>query len=89
MSSLWDSPAPRLDLWPPRACEGTAVDVFFADGRGDRRHKERAQRICLGCQALEVCAAYAIPVAGLIGIWGGMSEKQRSRARNKQQKEAV
>jgi WhiB family redox-sensing transcriptional regulator len=88
VSTLWDSPAPRLELWPPRACEGMDADLFFADGRGDHAHRERATRICRGCKALEVCAEYAIPVAGLTGIWGGMSQQQRTRARNKQQKEA-
>jgi hypothetical protein len=44
-------------------------------------------RVCRGCAARRHCAAYALPIEGLDGIWGAMSAKERTQFRNKQQKE--
>lgn len=91
MSTVATSGPPQVDAWPPRACEGRNTDLWFpvhgATGAGAQR--ALAIRICRGCPARRHCAAYALPIVGLDGIWGATTAKERTERRNKQhQKEA-
>lgn len=88
MSTLWDTPAPDLARWPPRACEGADTRLFFAEGLGHLTTATRAKAICRRCPAVRACAEYAIPLAPLHGIWGAMSAAERAEIRSQQQKEA-
>ncbi|QDQ95235.1 WhiB family transcriptional regulator [Rhodococcus sp. WB9] len=70
--------------WQHRAsCRGTNTDLFFSpDGeRGNvRARRERAaKQICQDCPVLEQCRAHALTATEAYGIWGGMSETERSR----------
>ena len=76
-----------VDLYPPPgewrlrgACVGTPVAWWFPR-RGDPT--AHLKRICAGCPVRQECADYALPLAGLRGAWGGLSEKERRRARAK------
>jgi WhiB family redox-sensing transcriptional regulator len=76
---------PLLDAWQwqaDAACRGMASTVFFSPTgeRGPaRRHREqRALRICRSCPVLDQCAAFAQRTHQRFGVWGGMTERQRT-----------
>lgn len=60
--------------------------VHGADGAAAQR--AWALRVCQRCPARRHCAAYALPIEDLDGIWGAMSAKARAEIRNKHKKEA-
>lgn len=91
MTTVRDTKPPPVETWPRRACEGADTRVFFPgmDGGGRQAGLEAlAKRLCVGCAALKACKAYAVPIKDLAGVWAGMNEGERARARKKQQKEA-
>lgn len=59
-------------------CRTVPTEVFFPT-RGE--DLEPARAICRTCPVQGDCADYAIPLSGLLGVWGGMSEQERRRAR--------
>jgi len=76
-----------VETWPPRACTGSDTRLFFPGNENGGRDwvlERLAKSICHRCQALDACKAYAVPVADLSGIWAGMNENERTRARKKQ-----
>lgn len=93
MTTQIDSPAPDYETWPERACAGKPITWFFPElgGKADGL-AAKAKALCRRCPARQVCRDYAIPLPWLAGIWGGTTAtermRERSRARNKQQKEA-
>lgn len=52
--------------------------VFFSENPADRL---RAVTLCETCPYVEPCAAYAIPLADLHGVWGGLTAEDRQRIR--------
>lgn len=55
-------------------CATVDGDAWFPElGENGRA----AKRICAGCPVADACLAYALPIEGLAGIWGGMSERER------------
>ncbi len=63
------------------ACRGVGTDQFFIERGGDSRP---AKALCGGCPVRAQCADQG--VAGHEkGVWGGMSEKDRRRARRDEQ----
>ncbi len=77
-------PAPFEDIptpgsWRSRgACAAAATEVFFP-GRGISL--EPAKAICRTCPVLGACRDYAVPLAELKGVWGGLGEIERRRLR--------
>ncbi len=65
---------------PDAACRGMGPDVFFPDRHGSALE---AKRVCGGCVHRPECAEYAIARPELLGIWGGLSEKERRRKRRR------
>lgn len=59
-------------------CAGTDPRLFFPD-KGDSTRE--AKRLCGGCVVRAECLLYALPQSDLRGIWGGLSENQRTRLR--------
>ena len=60
------------------ACAGK-TGLFFSENRHDRR---LACSICQGCPVLETCLEKALNYPErLYGVWGGLTEDQRRRAR--------
>lgn len=59
-------------------CSQTDPELFFSENSTDRK---AAKAICIGCIALSDCQEYAIPRTELYGIWGGLNERERQRAR--------
>ena len=72
-------------LWSWRlraACRHIDSAVFFPpDGeRPPQRdaRETRAKAICGGCPVIRQCAAYAIQYGERYGVWGGLSERERT-----------
>jgi WhiB family redox-sensing transcriptional regulator len=68
------------------ACRGLDPDLFFPR-RGDS--SAEAKKICSGCAVRAECAALAAEHHERHGIWGGMSERDRKRARRRRRQLAA
>ena len=63
-------------------CQNLPTAMFFPQpGKGGAADAKTAIRICHGCPVREACLAYAMsfPDRSLPGIWGGTTERERSR----------
>lgn len=60
------------------ACTPDQADLFFPE-RGD--DADEAKRICAGCTVRRECLTAALVNNEHIGIWGGLSGKERRRLR--------
>lgn len=56
------------------ACKGMDQSIFFPE-RGEST--DEAKRVCMGCPVKVDCAEYALTTKQEIGIWGGLSNRQR------------
>jgi WhiB family redox-sensing transcriptional regulator len=78
-------PVPRVENWDWQlhaACRGMDVAVFYhPTGERDRARRKRiddAKAICRACPVLGECRAQALALREPFGIWGGLSELERS-----------
>ena len=67
------------------ACNGTDPALFFP-ARGESTTE--AKRICQGCPVRQECLDYALDHTERFGIWGGLSERERRRARRQRHQAA-
>ncbi|WP_131799245.1 WhiB family transcriptional regulator, partial [Frankia sp. EI5c] len=76
---------PLLSWKSAGACGQADLDLFFVPEGLDARAKERreaaAKRICAGCAVRKECLGYAVEAAEPHGIWGGLTERERSGLR--------
>ena len=84
MSDLSRLPGPVSDRWEWQLqglCRSASPSQFFhPDGeRGPRRieRDRRAQAICARCPVIAPCAAHALRVREVYGVWGGLTEDDR------------
>lgn len=71
--------ATELDWQADALCrEVDAGETFFPE-RGEPNVD--AKRICAGCEVRAECLAFALAQDIRFGIWGGMSERERTRLR--------
>jgi WhiB family redox-sensing transcriptional regulator len=69
--------------WHDRAnCKGANADLFFPERGASTR---AAKAICRECQVRAECLEFALRSGETFGIWGGMSERERRRARRERQ----
>lgn len=69
----------ELPVWQDYAnCLGVDPDLFFPERGASTRE---AKEVCRGCGVREECLEYALESGEKIGIWGGMSERERRRLR--------
>ena len=59
-------------------CLGVDPDLFFPE-RG--ASTKEAKAVCQGCVVREDCLEYALANGEKVGIWGGLSERERRRIR--------
>lgn len=65
--------------WQQQAlCAQTDPEAFFPEKGGSTRE---AKAVCFSCEVREECLQYALENDERFGIWGGMSERERRRAR--------
>ncbi|MBA3523371.1 MAG: WhiB family transcriptional regulator [Geodermatophilaceae bacterium] len=86
MADVRRLPVPVSEVWDWQlraACRGADTILFFhPDGeRGSARarRQDAAKKICESCPVLAACRAHALSVHEPYGVWGGMSEEERSR----------
>lgn len=65
---------------PDRHCRGLDPNIFIVE-RGDHKSLEAVRAICDGCPVKTECAEFAIDDASVIGVWGGLSAKERRNIR--------
>lgn len=59
-------------------CLDADPEAFFPEKGGSTRE---AKRICAACPVREECLEYALENDERFGIWGGLSERERRRAK--------
>jgi WhiB family transcriptional regulator, redox-sensing transcriptional regulator len=59
-------------------CLDADPEAFFPEKGGSTRE---AKRICAACPVREECLDYALTHDERFGIWGGLSERERRRAK--------
>ena len=82
-----NSDVPLPDLLPPgqwepsAACRTTDPQVFFpaTDGHGPEQTTEAAKRVCSRCPVRRACLAHALENQEPVGIWGGLTTRERGR----------
>ncbi|MDP8928439.1 MAG: WhiB family transcriptional regulator [Actinomycetota bacterium] len=63
--------------WMDRAgCRDQDPEAFFVRGAAQSR---KAVRICQRCVVRDLCLNYAVEHEIDLGIWGGLTERQRRR----------
>lgn len=66
-------------LWMLEAkCLDADPEAFFPEKGGSTRE---AKRVCGACPVREECLDYALANDERFGIWGGLSERERRRAK--------
>ncbi|MFC5938266.1 WhiB family transcriptional regulator [Corynebacterium choanae] len=61
-------------------CAQTDPEAFFPEKGGSTRD---AKRICQKCSVRDECLEYALATEQRFGIWGGRSERERRRDRQR------
>lgn len=64
------------------SCRGTEPKIFFPEYK-DSRAEAAAKMVCRSCVVQAECLDYALNNDEQSGVWGGMSEKDRSRLARK------
>jgi WhiB family redox-sensing transcriptional regulator len=59
-------------------CLDADPEAFFPEKGGSTRE---AKRICAACPVRDECLEYALENDERFGIWGGLSERERRRAK--------
>lgn len=71
--------APLREPWMDDAlCAEVDPDVFFPEKGGSTRD---AKKVCAACPVRAMCLDYALANKEYIGIWGGLSERERRQLR--------
>ena len=82
------------DDWKLRAaCLTHSPALFFAKRWESKREtvkrEKRAKRVCATCPVREQCLTYALTRNEKYGIWGGLTEKERTQMRRKMRRDAA
>ena len=87
MTEISRLPGPVMDLWEWQfegACRQADPTLFFHPegerGAARRRRSEAAKDICSTCSVLEQCREQSLRVREPYGVWGGLSEDERTEA---------
>jgi len=75
--------APSFDGSQP--CSKTDPEMFFPHP-SDRVGIAAAKEVCNTCPFITSCLKYAVGEAGLQGIWGGTTQRQRETIRTRMRK---
>ena len=78
-----DWPRPEADHWRDQAaCRDHPTEVFFP-GKNNPQAMRQAKAICAECPVADRCLDLALsnPWYGDHGVWGGLSENERSKIR--------
>lgn len=96
MTEVSRLPGPVMDLWEWQyqgSCRDVDDTLFFHPegerGGARRRRAEAAKAICAGCPVLMQCREQALAVREPYGIWGGLSEEERTAILARQSQQSV
>lgn len=70
----------RYDWQEQAACKQADPDLFFPE-RGSPG--DSAKRVCVNCAVRLECLEYALANSERYGIWGGLTERERTRLRRR------
>ncbi|MEV7611747.1 WhiB family transcriptional regulator [Streptomyces sp. NPDC089799] len=70
--------APRTAWYELALCAETGSDFFFPEPGTSLRD---AKRLCGACEGRAGCLEYALANDERFGVWGGLSERERSLLR--------
>ena len=70
----------RPDWQAEAACHGMGNALFFS-GKGDNRQVAEAKAICGTCGVVDECLQWAIDTGSRIGVFGGLTPKERQGLR--------
>ena len=73
----------RYDWQEHALCRGEDADLFFPE-RGSPG--DSAKRVCVNCSVRLDCLEYALANSERYGIWGGLTERERTRLRRQAQR---
>lgn len=60
-------------------CRHEYPDIFFVEAG---KSAEEARRVCARCPVLQTCRDWAIATDQKLGIWGGMTRRERIKVAN-------
>lgn len=63
------------------ACTDVDPDMFFPN-RGDHYTAKKAREVCAGCPVAGDCLDYAMRTEQMLGVWGGLTERERRKLRS-------
>jgi WhiB family transcriptional regulator, redox-sensing transcriptional regulator len=66
-------------------CRGIDPDVFHPQSDEEA---DEAKAICASCPVREPCLEYALVVREKLGVWGGLTERERRRVLRHRRKSA-
>ncbi len=85
MADVSRLPGPNADFWDwqmDAACRGVDSEMFFhpeGERGGAKEARERvAKALCEKCPVMVQCRAHALKVREPFGVWGGLTESERS-----------
>lgn len=83
LAILFENNLPQKSAWMKQAaCRGCNPDLFFPT-RGDNAQVKEAKAICARCPVRSECLEHALDTGESLGVWGGMSERQRKTERRR------
>ena len=95
MAEISRLPGPVMDLWEWQfegACRDADPTLFFHPegerGAARRRRAETAKAICATCPVLTQCREQSLQVREPYGVWGGLSEEERTEIVARRQRAA-
>lgn len=74
------TPMLRDDWWRVAACRNAEAELFFpvSDRPASARSIRQAKMVCESCPVSRQCLRYALENRQEQGIWGGLTETERS-----------
>lgn len=76
--------------WRHRAaCRGVGSALFFPAGASDERTIEAAKEVCGRCPVSAECLEYAMDTNQQMGIWGGLTARDRRSLRRNLRRRAA
>jgi WhiB family redox-sensing transcriptional regulator len=72
----------KKDFWEGALCAEVDPELFFPR-KGQYLEAQNAKRLCNKCELKAKCLEFALKDPELKGIWGGTSEPDRFKIRNR------
>lgn len=74
---------PMPDLTEGLCVGSKEADNWHADQHREADQRRKARSMCHQCPVMAQCRSYALANPALSGTWGGLTEQERTRIRNR------